>query len=59
MKQVFVLMGQEDAWESSAFCVGVFSTRDKAEAVLPKAEATFPYHTFWIEPTDVDVFDWR
>lgn len=56
---VYVLMGQKNDWESEPFCVGAFSTEDKATEVLPKANETFPNHNFWIEPTAIDVFDWK
>lgn len=59
MNQVYVLMGQEDEWESEPFCAGVFSTKEKAEAILPKANKIFPNHNFWIEPTIVDDFSWK
>ena len=59
MNQVHVLMGQEDEWESEIFCAGVFSTKEKAEAILPKANKIFPNHNFWIEPTIVDDFSWK
>lgn len=59
MNEVFVLMGKEDEWESEAFCVGVFSTDEKAKAILPKAKETFPNHYFWVEPFLIDDFSWE
>ena len=59
MNQVYALMGQEDEWESEPFCVGVFSTNEKAKAIIPKANKIFPNHNFWIEPMIVDDFSWK
>lgn len=55
---VFVLMGQEMKWESESFCVGVFSTKEKAEEILPKAYMRFPNHIFWIESIAMDDFSY-
>lgn len=59
MNQVFVLMGREDDYESDNFCVGVFSTKEAAKAILPEAHETFPNHRFWIEPVIIDDFSWE
>lgn len=59
MDEVFVLIGQDDELESEPFCVGVFSTKEKAETIIPKANEIFPNHTFWIDLTVIDDFSWE
>lgn len=54
MNKVFVLMGSVGANEP--FCIGVFSTNEKAEAMLPKADKMFPTCLCWIQPTILDDF---
>lgn len=59
MNAIFVLMGSQIAWESDPFCVGEFSTHEKAEEMLPKADKMFPTCICWTTLLDDFIDDFK
>lgn len=57
---VYVVLGREDEWEAETYLVGVYSTKEKAQAIIDGVgKETFPNDVMWIDETDVDTFGWE
>lgn len=57
---MYVVLSQEDAWEADICVIGVYSTREKAQAIIDGVgKETFPNDVMWIVENEVDTFEWE
>lgn len=57
---MYVVLGREDEWEAETYVVGVYSTKEKAQAIIDGVgKKTFPNDIMWIDENDVDTFGWE
>ena len=57
--KIYVVLGREDSWEAETYVVGVYSTKEKAQAIIDGVgKKTFPNDVMWIDENDVDTFGW-
>lgn len=57
---MYVVLGREDKWEAETYVVGVYSTEEKAQAIIDGVgKKTFPNDVMWIDENDVDTFGWE
>ena len=58
--KMYVVLSQEDEWEADTCVIGVYSTREKAQAIIDGVgKETFPNDVMWIIENEVDTFDWE
>lgn len=58
--KMYVVLSQEDEWEADICVIGVYSTREKAQAIIDGVgKETFPNDVMWIVENEVDTFDWE
>lgn len=58
--KMYVVLSQEDVWEADICVIGVYSTREKAQAIIDGVgKETFPNDVMWIVENEVDTFDWE
>lgn len=57
---MYVVLAREDDWEADTCVIGVYSSREKAQAIIEgKARDMFPNDLFWINENEVDAFGWE
>lgn len=57
---VYVVLGREDEWEADTYVVGVYSTKEKAQAIIDGVgRKIFPHDVMWFEENEVDAFRWE
>lgn len=58
--KMYVVLSQEDEWEADIGVIGVYSTKEKAQAIIDGVgKETFPNDVMWIVENEVDTFDWE
>lgn len=54
---MYIVLGREGIWEGDVYVVGIYSTKEKAQAIMDgPAREKFPNDMIWIEENEVDIF---